>query len=122
VLAVGIDLYGMSKASLPGGAQASANRCALTAVEVVPQQRHVRKLGETLQFVRASGMGTVVDQDHGQAVDADAVHHRRDGVLVIENGNDDARGEHAIDHAFDLCHAHSTAAQFNCRGRQRTAE
>jgi hypothetical protein len=45
-------------------------------------------------------MGTVVDQDHGQAVDADAVHHRRDGVLVIENGNDDARGEHAIDHAL----------------------
>ena len=81
-----------------------------------------RLRGQALQLVSAGGIGSVVDQYHGQAVDADAVHHRRNGVLVIENGNDDARGEHAIDHAFDLSHAQSTGAQFSWRGRQRTAE
>jgi hypothetical protein len=50
--------------------------------------------------VGAGGTGAIIDQDHGQAVHADAVHDRRNGMLVIENGDDYARGEHAIDHAF----------------------
>jgi hypothetical protein len=45
VLTVGIDLHGVSKPSLPRGAQACGDCRTLAAIELVTQQRHVRELG-----------------------------------------------------------------------------
>ncbi len=87
MLAVGIDLQHVAVASRAGLGETGQHCPALALVHVQAQQVDTLALCQRAQHRRAPIVRTIVDQQAGQSRSLHAVEHRRDGVLVVVDGN-----------------------------------
>ncbi len=91
MLSVGIDLQTVAVTTLPGLRETGQHRRALAAVDRQPQQPRVRHAGgDAIQFPGAGRTGAIIDQHTRQPGGPHRVHDPRDGMFVIEHGNDGA--------------------------------